>query len=456
MTTTLNNSKAAIIGGGIGGLTIAYRLAQAGVQVTVYEQGSFLGGLASSMFYKEQRMDRFYHTILSSDMSMQTLIEDTGVKDKLHFVETKQGFYDQGKLYPFNTPVDFMLFPPLNIFQRFRLALQIVLAQFEKNIEKMDNMPVKKWLVRTGGEGVYNKVWMPLLRSKFDTETVDVPATYIWSRLKRMMATRQGATSKEMMCYLEGSYYQLIEAIANECEKLGVEIKLNTKVEEIVIQENRVTGLRVDGEFVAYDAVASTLQSPITGQLIPNAPTAFRDLLLGQQYLGILCPVMLLKKRLTPYYVLNITDDTIPFTAVVETTTLIDPKYVGGYNLVYLPKYLAPDSEILGWDEEKVRTEWLAHFKRMFPDFQESDMEAFIVQRARYVEPLRPIGTTDQIPPIKAPVDGLYLSNSAMVYPDLNNGESVTRLASRTVDAMLNDLRSTQPTPTQNIEQIPL
>src|SRR5689334_4258118 len=109
MNTDNNNAKSvAIIGGGIMGVTLAYRLSEKGLRVTIYERGDNLGGLAGFIPYDGIRMDRFYHTILSSDISMQTLIKESGVSDKLHFTATKQGFYDNGKLYPFNTPLDLM------------------------------------------------------------------------------------------------------------------------------------------------------------------------------------------------------------------------------------------------------------------------------------------------------------------------------------------------------------
>lgn len=120
MTQNTNSHTIAVVGGGIMGVSLAHKLSQNGFGVTVYERGSNLGGLAGYIDYDGIRMDRFYHTILSSDMSMQNLMEAGGVTDKRHFVATKQGFYDKGRLYPFNTPLDFLLFPPLNIFQRFR------------------------------------------------------------------------------------------------------------------------------------------------------------------------------------------------------------------------------------------------------------------------------------------------------------------------------------------------
>jgi len=101
----------AVIGGGIMGVALAYKLAQQGMQVDVYERGDNLGGLAGYMLYDGVRMDRFYHTILSSDTMMQSLMEESGVENKRHFTATKQGFYDNGKLYDFNTPLDFMMFP---------------------------------------------------------------------------------------------------------------------------------------------------------------------------------------------------------------------------------------------------------------------------------------------------------------------------------------------------------
>ncbi|MBC6937442.1 MAG: FAD-dependent oxidoreductase [Chloroflexi bacterium] len=435
----MRGSSVAVIGGGIMGVTLAYHLSRQGFNVTVYERGDNLGGLASYMPYDGARLDRFYHTILSSDLSMQRLIEESGVKDRLHFTATKQGFYDNGQIYPFNTPVDFLLFPPLNLFQRFRLGLQVIYAQFESRWEKMDEIPVEDWLVKVSGRGVYNKVWKPLLRAKFDSTSENVPATYIWSRLRRMMGTREGVTSTEMMCYLENGYYTLIEALARRCEAQGVAFHLRAPIEEIVIENGRAVGVRLGGVVEPYDAVISTLASPILANLLPEAPAGFRAMLAKQQYLGVLCPLLILKKRLLPYYVLNITDESIPFTAVVETTNLIDPQHVKGYHLVYLPKYLAPDNEMANWPDEQVKTEWMKHFRRMFPTFDEANIVDFIVQRARYVEPIRPMGTRHEIPPVKTPVERLYMGNTVMIYPELGNGEAVTRFAAKVAEQVIED-----------------
>jgi len=436
-----NDAKTvAIIGGGMMGISLAYRLAQRGYKPTIFERGEKLGGLASHFEYKGFRLDRFYHTILSSDLSMQGLIEETGIKDKLHFVETKQGFYDNGSIYPFNTPVDLMSYPPLHIVSRFRLGLQVVYAMFDDDWREIDKIPVEDWLIKVSGKAVYEKVWKPLLRAKFDTLYGGVPATYIWSRLKRMTSTRQGVTSKEMMCYLEGSYSSVVESIEAKLNELNVDIRVGTAIQEVCIEDGVATGVQLtDSTVEKFDMVVSTLPSPVLSKLIPSAPSDFAEQLGKQEYLGVMCPLLILKKRLTPYYVLNITDSSIPFTAVVETTNLIDPKYINDMHLVYLPKYLAPDNDMINWSDEKVEAEWMKYFKQMFPDFDENDIEAFIVQKTRFVEPIRPMGTLHEIPEIVTPVKNLYMGNTVMIYPDLGNGEAVTKFGRKIEDQIVKD-----------------
>lgn len=429
-----------IIGGGIMGVTLAYRLSQKGFDITIYERSDSLGGLAKHFDYNGIHIDRFYHTILSSDMSMQGLIKEVGVEDRLHFTETKQAFYDNGKLYPFNTPIELMTYPPLRFFQRFRLGLQILYSLFESDWREMDKIPVQDWLIKVSGKAVYEKVWKPLLRAKFDTMTGSIPATYIWSRLRRMMKTREGVTSKEMMCYMDTGYYTVIEAMAKIAIQHGTKVDLNTSVDKILIEDGRVEGIiKKDGRRVTHDIIISTLPSPVLASLLPDGFEEFYNLLAQQQYLGVLCPLLILKEKLTPYYVLNITDDSIPFTGVVETTNLIDPKYLKGLHLVYLPKYIEPNSPLATLPDDEIETQWMANFKKMFPDFDESQIQEFIVQRARYVEPIRPINTSEQIPDIQTPIKNLYMGNTVMIYPDLGNGEAVTRFADKMVAQILQD-----------------
>ena len=90
----------------------------------------------------------------------------------------------------------------------------------------------------------------------------------------------------------------------------------------------------------------------------------------------------------------------------------------------------------------------------MFPNYAQSDIVEFIVQRAKYVEPIRPMNTLDEIPDIQTPVDRLYMGNTVMIYPDLGNGESVSRYAIKVVEQLTADARnwkSETRTPVQTV-----
>jgi protoporphyrinogen oxidase len=171
--------------------------------------------------------------------------------------------------------------------------------------------------------------------------------------------------------------------------------------------------------------------------MIPEASNEYRNLLAKTQYLGIICPILVLDRPLSGYWTLNLADDGLLFTGVIETTSYIDPQYVGGHHLVYLPKYTAPDSALQKMTDEEVKTIWLNQLQSMFPQFDRRWIRYFLVQRARYVEPLHPLNGMDTIPGLHTPIQNLYLATNAQIYPALTNGESISRHARQVAEIIL-------------------
>jgi len=188
-----------------------------------------------------------------------------------------------------------------------------------------------------------------------------------------------------------------------------------------------------------FDAVVATVQTPIFLQLIPGATQDYLDLIEKTDYLGIVCPLLVLDRPLTGFWTLNITDERIPFTGIIETTTYIDPEYVGGHHLVYLPKYTAPGSPLQTMSDDEIKAMWLQHLVTMFPDFDQKWIRYFLVHRERYVEPLHGLNATHLIPQIRTPTKNLYLGTTAQIYPELTNGESVSQHARRVAETILQD-----------------
>ncbi len=434
-----------IIGGGIMGINLGYFLTRRGVEVEIFEASPTLGGLAGPLHLEDGTdVDRFYHAILSSDAHLRKLCEELDIADQLRFKETKMGFYHQGHIYSMNSAVEFFRFPPLGWIDRFRLGLTILYAQFIKDWQKLEGVSIEDWLIRLSGQRTFDNIWKPMLKAKFDGGFNDVPATWIWSRLVRMKSTRSGANQKEECGHLIGGYITLLNAMAQKIEQAGGKIHLNCPVQEIEIEQDQITGIRLKQETRNFDAVIVTSQTPVFDRLIPNAGQEYHDLLNATEYLGIVCPLLVLDKPLTNYWTLNITDDDIPFTGVIETTSYIDPQYAGGYHLVYLPKYTAPGSEWLQKSDDEIKAVWMKNIKKMFPDFNEDSVKHFIVNRTRYVEPLHGLNSTHLIPEIKTPVKNLYLATTAQIYPDLTNGESVSKHARKAAELVLQDFPKSQ------------
>jgi len=443
-----------IVGAGILGLALGYDLLKRGVGVRIWERGNELGGLMGRTRFDELgavEVDRYYHAILNSDRTLMSLFEELGLMGDLHMVATKMGFYHNGKLYPMSTPLDFLRFPPLTMTDRARLALTILAARRVKDWHALEQEPVVDWLTRLGGQGAVKNVWKPLLRAKFDGNYATVPATYIWSRLVRMTDTRDKANAKEMMCYLTGGYNMLIQALAHAITERGGEINMGASVQQVRVAGDRVVGLRLDKGEIASAGAILTLQTPIARRLLPPEATEVAARWSGlEDYLGIVCMLLALRRPLVPYYTLNITDERIPFTGVIETTNLIDPQHVGGYYLVYLPKYVAPDSKFAKMDDATLRPLFLDYLRRMFPDLKDSDIAAVRIGRERYVEPLHPVGKTNAIPPIVSDIGGLYLVNSSQIYPQLTNGEAAVRYARQAAET-ISQAQAQLPAPLQAI-----
>lgn len=434
--------KIAIIGGGIMGTCIGYFLSKQGIKVEIFEASPLPAGLAGPLTLDDSTMvDRFYHAILSSDSHLRGLCEEMGIADQFRFRETKMGFFYQGKIHPMNNTIEFLRFPPLGWIDRFRLGLTVLYAQFIRNWQRLENISVEDWLVSLGGRRTFKNIWLPLLKAKFDGGFENTPATYIWSRLVRMKSTRSGANQKEEAGHLIGGYSSMIQAMIDRIQKAGGVIHLQRPISKIVIEQNEARGLLIDGETRAFDLIISTVQPQIFERLIPDASNEYREFLSKTQYLGIICPILVLDRPLTGYWTLNLTDESTFFTGIIETTSYIDPQYVGGHHLVYLPKYTAPDSPLQKLSDDQVKDIWLSQLEAMFPQFDRRWIRYFLVQRARYVEPLHPLNGMDMMPSVVTPIKNLYLSTNAQIYPELTNGESISRKAREVTELIMNNIR---------------
>jgi protoporphyrinogen oxidase len=421
-----------IVGGGILGLTAAYRLLQHGADVTLYERSHDLGGLVGSFDFEGRPADRFYHVVLPTDDRVRGLATELGLGDDFEFRPTLTGFYDRDRLFSMSTLREFATFPLLAPHDRIRLASFVLRCQRTKDGDALDDVALLDWLRKTCGARTVARLWEPLLDSKFDGRYDDLPATYMWARTKRMSKTRDAA-GRELMGWLRGGYQRLVETLAERIRELGGTINAGVAVSAISGSANGVDGIAVDGVVRPFDHVLCTLLPPQAARLLPADVSArIPD---HCRYLGVICVIVRADHSVSPYYTLNITDRRIPLTTVVETTHVIDPEWAGGH-LVYAAKYVDPGHEDLVRPEADVAESYLRYVEQMFPSLDRSSVQAVSVQRARMVEPIHTLGGRKRIPDM-FPVPGLTVASTAHVYPEIVNGQAVIGVADRAVDGIV-------------------
>jgi protoporphyrinogen oxidase len=430
-----------IIGGGIMGVSAAYFLSRRGFQVELFEAAETLGGLAGGVALDDGTViDRFYHAIMSSDAHLQALAAELGIRDRLRFRETRMGVYYEGAIHSMSNVAEFLRFPPLTWADRLRLGLTVIYAQSVRDWRSLEGISAESWLVRLSGRRVYERLWRPMLRAKFDGVFDRMPATYVWSRLVRTKSGRSGLRQRELAGHLIGGYPTLLEAMVARIQSSGGRVWTKAPVQQVVIREGRALGLARAGETRHFDAVLSTLPLSVLNRLLAAGGAAPLEAAGAPDYFGIVCGVLVLDRPLTGFWTLNIADERIPFTGVIETTAYIDPVHVGGHHLVYLPKYTAPGSELLQRPDDEIRQLWMSELLKMFPAFETRALRQFLVFRERYVQPVLSLNSSDRIPPIHTSIPGLYLATTAQIYPEMASGESVTRFARAAAQRMATDL----------------
>ena len=427
----------AVIGGGLLGMTLAKRLSEGNQKVTLFEAASQLGGLASAWNLGEVVWDRHYHVTPLSDTALRSLLSDLGLEKEMQWVETRTGFYTGGKLYSMSNTLEFLRFPPLGLLDKFRLGATIFYASRVKDWKRLEKVAVADWLRRWSGDYTTEKIWLPLLRAKLGDNYRKTSAAFIWATIARMYAARRSGLKKEMFGYVPGGYARIIKRFGEALAEDGVAIRLRQAIKRITFSGDKPIVELEDGARETFDRIVLTVPAPVAARLCPELSAEEKSRLEGVQYQGIICASLLLRKPLANFYVTNITETWVPFTAVIEMSALVDRAQFGGNSLVYLPKYLPPDDPAFSRSDEEIEEEFLGALERMYPEFERRDLLCFRLSRVRHVFPIPTLNYSERLPPMVSSMPGVYLVNSSHILNGTLNVNETVQLAERTAGTLM-------------------
>jgi protoporphyrinogen oxidase len=431
-----------IVGGGMLGMTLAHRLRQRGEPVTLLEAGTGLGGLAAAWSIGGATWDRHYHVILLSDSRLRGLLAEIGLDGETRWSAARSGFFVDGKLHSMSNAIEFLRFPPLNLLEKVRLAATILHASRIRDFRPLERVLVADWLRRWSGRGTCEKIWLPLLRAKLGECYRRTSAAFLWATIARMYAARRSGLKQELFGWVEGGYARILERFGEVLARAGVAIELEARVERIGGDGGRVGVALSGGRTLEFDEVVLTVPSPLVPRLVPDLPPDEAARWAGIEYVGIVCASLLSRRPLSDYYVTNITESWVPFTAVIEMSALVGRERFGGSSLVYLPKYASPDDPIFERGDEELRRTFLDALRRMHPALAESDVAAFRVSRARHVFALSTLDYSARLPPPRTSIPGLHVVNSSHIVNGTLNVNETVQLAERMVPELVDAARS--------------
>lgn len=423
--------KVGIIGGGLMGMVLAYRISELNAAVKVFERDSQLGGLSTHHNYGNFTWDKFYHVVVPTDGSLISLINDIGLIENLNWSRSFTGYYAQKSFYSLNSPKEFLLFPLLNIWDKIRLVFTIFYGARINNWKKLEAVSVKDWLIRMGGRKNFNKFWEPLLLSKLGENYKRVSAVFIWTYIRRLFKAREHPVQKDYMGYVSGGYKTVFDRLEQLLTNNNSDILLNTSVKSIRPLEGGGIEVQYEDKIEHFDKVIFTaplsvlehVTSPELCEIVKNDRSI--------EYLGVVCMVLVTKKPLVPFYVVNIGDVNTPFTGVIGMSSLVDPKQTAGENITYFPKYIPADHQYWKMSDEAIEEIFMAGVRDLYPEFNDADLISTYINRAFKVQPLQVLNYSNIVPKIKTKhSDFFVLNTSQFVNDSVNNNFVVTHVNS--------------------------
>lgn len=275
--------KVAVIGAGPAGMSAAYQLSKANVQVDVYEAGPTVGGLARTIELWGQKVDLGPHRFLSSDRRVNELWlelagQDFEMVNRLTRIVYRRKFFH----YPLK-PLD--AFSKLGPFEAARCLASYGKARLKP--VALDGS-FEAWVVNRFGRRLFEIFFKSYSEKLWGISCRQLDSDFAAQRIKKltlseavMNALRGGRgnqhkTLADQFAYPLGGTGMIYERMAGGVKARGGRVFCQTPVRRVLAENRRATGIELeDGTTVSYDHIISTM--PFT-QLVTRLPDLPEDI----------------------------------------------------------------------------------------------------------------------------------------------------------------------------------
>lgn len=284
--------RVAVVGGGISGLSAAYRLKQRGAEVTLYEGAARVGGLLGTERFDGYVMETGADSILSEKPWALALAEELGLAGEIIKTEVgPRGAYivHQGKLaripegFSLMAPTDFVAMarsPLLSWRGKLRMAADLVLPRGAARADES----LESYVVRRLGRETFDRLAQPLVSGIYGARPDKLSLRATMPRFLEMeseqgsvirglraRARKAGARQTEtagarygLFAAFRGGMQSLIDALARD---LGEVVQTGQMVTAVGRDADGFT-VEVRGAQHGYDALLVALPAHVAGQVL--------------------------------------------------------------------------------------------------------------------------------------------------------------------------------------------
>ncbi|MEY4637221.1 MAG: 15-cis-phytoene desaturase [Acidobacteriota bacterium] len=291
-------ADAVVIGGGVAGFSAATALAEAGAQVVLLEARPGLGGRATAFTDPEtgERVDNGQHILMGCYVDTLALLARIDALDRVRWqaglaltMVDERGHESVLKLPPMPSPLHLLggvlAWDALSWAERLSiLRVGAALRPGGQNFSSAET--VREWLTRLGqAPRLCELFWEPLALAALNQSIDQAAASYFVGILERMFGPDPSSAALVMPVVPLDELYA--EPARAWLAARGHEVRVNAPA-KVVIEGDRVTGVRVRGDHIAAPVVISTVPWHALSAVFEEPPAALAGTIAKATALGSL------------------------------------------------------------------------------------------------------------------------------------------------------------------------
>lgn len=329
--------RVAVLGGGVAGLSAAWKLAESGATVTLFEAAPALGGMAASIRRDGYIWDFGPHRFHTKNSAIIETVRDLTGDDLLDCnLKTRVNFMDRYFDYPLSAGNLLTNLPPsVAALSLVDFAAMKARQRFRPSVDDS----FESWVVNRFGRRLYDIYFGPYTKKVWGRDPKELSASWaaqrvavvdLWDLLLRMAHLRSGDNGFHHSEYKNHFWYprygigQIAEGMAGRAREAGANLLTGARITAVEHDGEHIRGIQYtkDGETYSEpcDAVVSSLPLPLLVRLLSPAPP--EDVMAAANALDyramVFCFVQIDKPGISDDHWTYFPDDRIIFNRVSE------------------------------------------------------------------------------------------------------------------------------------------